>query len=446
MISSYPNPPPASSLTDLVTHYNNCLSSSLTTLAPLKTRSVSFTHTAPWFTPHLRQLKATGCRLERLYNKTQLTVHRQMYSDHLHHYKNALTTAKTSYNSNLSQKAKTTTCQLDPLPTSLVKACLPSISPMITNIINSSLTTGTVPPTLKLAAITPILKKPGADPTDLNHYRPISNLPFISKTIERVVAAQLQSHLDTNNLHEPFQSGFRPKHSTETALVKITNDLFLAANSGLLTILILLDLSAAFNTISHPLLLDRLAGIGITGAELSWFTSYLTGRQQFLQLSNHKSGCSGVSLGVPQGSVLGPLLFTTYLLPLGTLLRHHGVHFHCYADDTQVYISTKPTAAIPPTSLITCLEEIRSWLSRNFLKLNGNKTEALLIGSKSTLTKSQHTPAPLIIIDGSQYPSPPKSRASASSWTTPSHLHPIFTTSPGLHSSTSATSPDSAHH
>uniref|UniRef100_A0A8C5BDZ8 Reverse transcriptase domain-containing protein n=1 Tax=Gadus morhua TaxID=8049 RepID=A0A8C5BDZ8_GADMO len=494
LISSYPNPPPASSLTDLVTHYNNCLSSSLTTLAPLKTRSVSFTHTAPWFTPHLRQLKATGRRLERLYSKTQLTVHRQMYSDHLHDYKNALTTAKTSYYSNLIntgtgnsrvlfstvshllqppkslppdisttqctafldffsskintihqqlassrtpsddppwmitsgqplisslsdftrvteqtvseliRKAKTTTCQLDPLPTSLVKACLPSISPMITNIINSSLTTGTVPPTFKLAAITPILKKPGADPTDLNHYRPISNLPFISKTLERVVAAQLQSHLDTNNLHEPFQSGFRPKHSTETALVKITNDLLLAADSGLLTILILLDLSAAFDTISHPLLLDRLAGIGITGAALSWFTSYLTGRQQFVQLSNHKSGCSGVSLGVPQGSVLGPLLFTTYLLPLGTLLRHHGVHFHCYADDTQVYISTKPTAAIPPTSLVTCLEEIRSWLSRNFLKLNGNKTEALLIGSKSTLTKSQHTPAPLIIIDGFPVP------------------------------------------
>ena len=306
--------------------------------------------------------------------------------------------------SELIHKAKTTTCQLDPLPTSLVKACLPSISPMITNIINSSLTTGTVPPTLKLAAITPILKKPGADPAVLNNYRPISNLPFISKTLERVVAAQLQSHLDTNNLHEPFQSGFRPKHSTETALIKITNDLLRAADSGLLTILILLDLSAAFDTISHPLLLDRLAGIGITGAALSWFTSYLTDRQQFVQLRNHKSGCSGVSLGVPQGSVLGPLLFTIYLLPLGTLLHHHGIHFHCYANDTQVYISSKPTAAIPPTSLITCLDDIRSWMSRNFLKLNGNKTEALLIGSKSIITQSQHTPAPPIIVHG--FPAP----------------------------------------
>ncbi|XP_059188467.1 uncharacterized protein LOC131971162 [Centropristis striata] len=461
LISSYPSPPPASSLTDLVTHYNNCLSSSLTALAPLKTRSVSFTHTAPWFTPELRQLKATGRRLERLYKKNwthcnnrvlfstvshllqppktlppeistdQCTAFLDFFTSKINTIHQQLASSCTPSNDppwmtttgqphisplsdftpvsehtivELIHKAKTTTCQLDPLPTSLVKACLPSISPMITNIINSSLTTGTVPPILKLAAITPILKKPGADPADLNHYRPISNLPFISKTLERVVAAQLQSHLDTNNLHEPFQSGFRPKHSTETALVKITNDLLRAADSGLLTILILLDLSAAFDTISHPLLLDRLAGIGITGAALSWFTSYLTDRQQFVQLRNHKSGCLGVSLGVPQGSVLGPLLFTIYLLPLGTILRHHGVHFHCYADDTQVYISSKPTAAIPPTSLTTCLEDIRSWMSRNFLKLNGNKTEALLIGSKSTLTKSQRTPAPPIIVDGFPVP------------------------------------------
>uniref|UniRef100_A0A671XW58 Reverse transcriptase domain-containing protein n=1 Tax=Sparus aurata TaxID=8175 RepID=A0A671XW58_SPAAU len=135
---------------------------------------------------------------------------------------------------------------------------------------------------------------------------------------------------------------------------------------------------------------------------------YLTDLQHFVQIRDHKSGCSGVSLGVPQGSVLGPLLFIIYLLPLGTILRHHGILFHCNADDTQVYISSKPKAAIPPTSLSTCLEDIRSWMSRNFLKLNGNKTEALLIGSKSTLTKSQHTPAPPIIIDGFPVPFSPQ--------------------------------------
>uniref|UniRef100_UPI003AAD7030 uncharacterized protein n=1 Tax=Centroberyx gerrardi TaxID=166262 RepID=UPI003AAD7030 len=494
LINSYPSPPPSSSPANLVSHYNDCLSSSLDALAPLKTRTVSFAHTAPWYTADLRQLKTTGRRLERLCKKTGLSVHIEIYAEHLRHYKNALSTAKSSYYSNLIStgkgntralfstvshllqpprtlppnissdhctaflqffntkintihlqlassctspgdppwmvttgqplisslsnftlatehtiselilKAKSTTCQLDPLPTTLVKACLPSISPMITKIINSSLTSGTVPPTLKMAAITPTLKKPGADPADLNHYRPISNLPFISKTLEKVVAAQLQSHLDSNNLHELFQSGFRPKHSTETALVRITNDLLRAADSGLLTILILLDLSAAFDTISHPLLLERLADIGITGVALSWFSSYLTDRQQYVQLGNHRSRCSAVPLGVPQGSVLGPLLFIIYLLPLGTILRHHGVHFHCYADDTQVYISTKPTTALPPTPLTTCLQDIRSWLSRNFLKLNGSKTEALLIGSKTTLSKAQNTEALKIIIDGFPVP------------------------------------------
>uniref|UniRef100_A0A3B3B7H9 Reverse transcriptase domain-containing protein n=1 Tax=Oryzias melastigma TaxID=30732 RepID=A0A3B3B7H9_ORYME len=279
--------------------------------------------------------------------------------------------------------SKTSTCLLDPIPTKLFKEIFPLISESILTIINTSLETGYVPQSFKYAVVKPLLKKPSLDPDILANYRPISNLPFISKILERVVVKQLQCHLQDNNHFEDFQSGFRPHHSTETALVRVTNDLLLASEKGLISILVLLDLSAAFDTIDHSILLQRLEhDIGIRGSALQWFESYLSDRYQFVNVNGQSSHCTRVSYGVPQGSVLGPILFTLYMLPLGNIIRKHSINFHCYADDTQLYLSIKPDQNDHLEKLNSCIRDIKTWMTINYLLLNPEKTEVMILGPK----------------------------------------------------------------
>ena len=151
---------------------------------------------------------------------------------------------------------------------------------------------------------------------DLNNFRPISNLNFISKILEKVVASRTQSHLLSNSLSSSFQSAYRMFHSTETTLLNIHNDLIFAMNRGEVTSLILLDLSAAFDTVDHSILLHRLQNwFGLHGTSLDWFSSYLTSRSQAVSIQNSTSSLSNLSCGVPQGSVLGPL-FSHSIQPL----------------------------------------------------------------------------------------------------------------------------------
>ena len=255
---------------------------------------------------------------------------------------------------------------------------------MITKIINCSLLTGHIPSVLKTAVIKPLFKKPSLDPEVLANYRPISNLPFLSKVLEKVVAAQLHDHLQTNNMFEKFQSGFHPGHSTETALARVTNDLLMSADAGSPSLLILLDLTAAFDMVDHHILLHRLhSTIGLSDSTLNWFTSYLTNRTEYVSLGEAKSDTLPVSCGVPQGSVLGPPLFTVYMLPLGRVISRHGISFHCYADDTQLYFKINPASSdtLPSSTLTTCLGETKAWMKENFLQLNSSKNEAILIGT-----------------------------------------------------------------
>uniref|UniRef100_A0A8P4K2R3 Reverse transcriptase domain-containing protein n=1 Tax=Dicentrarchus labrax TaxID=13489 RepID=A0A8P4K2R3_DICLA len=280
--------------------------------------------------------------------------------------------------------SKPSTCLLDPIPTRLLKEVVPLIGTSLLDMINLFLLSGYVPQSFKVAVIKPLLKKSTLDPGVLANYRPISNLPFLSKILEKVVAKELCDFLHNNSLFEDFQSGFRVHHSTETALVKVNNDLLTASDNGLVSVLVLLDLSAAFDTIDHDILLQRLEHqIGIKGTALSWFKSYLSDRSQFVHVNNESSINTKVSHGVPQGSVLGPILFTLYMLPLGNIIRNHSINFHCYADDTQLYLSIKPNEINQLSKLQTCLKDIKSWMTCNFLMLNSEKNEILVLGPKN---------------------------------------------------------------
>ena len=235
------------------------------------------------------------------------------------------------------------TCELDPLPASLYSDCLPALLPFITDIINTSLKSGTVPDSFKSAIVRPLLKKHNLDPNELKNYRPISNLCFLSKLLEKVVLNQLNMHLSTNNLLNPFQSAYRQSHSTETALLHILNDLLLSTDSGKVSLLTLLDLSAAFDTIDHTILLTRLQHtFGISDTALSWFSSYLSDRKQTVLINDIYSQSAHLTCGVPQGSVLGPVLFTLYASPLSTIIESHSLKHHFYADDTQLQDSASP--------------------------------------------------------------------------------------------------------
>ena len=251
---------------------------------------------------------------------------------------------------------------------------------------NSSITSGVFPDKLKEAIIFPLLKKSSLDHVVMKNYRPVSNIAFMSKVLELAVSTRLSSYLGDHDLREQFQSAYKPSHSTETALIRVKQDILQQIDQKRGALLVLLDLSAAFDTIDHSILLSRLqTEYGIKETALQWFTSYLTGRSSRVSMKGKYSETHYTRYGVPQGSVLGPRLFTMYIRPVGDIIKRHDLQYHLYADDTQIYCSFDPRnqASLDEAcnKLETCIGELSRWMTSNMLKLNEDKSEIILLSS-----------------------------------------------------------------
>ena len=293
----------------------------------------------------------------------------------------------------------------DPLPTGLVKDCIDVLLTPIVSIVNLSLSKGCLPARFEFALVSPLLKKPTLNRDDMKNYRPVSNLSFLSKILEKVVASHLNSHINSSHTSNDYQSAYRKFHSIETALPKIHNDILSSMDDGRVTASTLLHLSAAFDTIDNTIILRRLGNwFGVSRKAFEWFKSYFTGRSQRIKLGNCLSSRSDLSFGVPQGPGLGPLLFTLYTTPLSSLVSGHAIPHHLYADDSQLYVSFSSGDSVAALNgLQSCLASVQSWMSTNKLKLNPDKTEFLLIGNERQRSKYLSM-FPVDLLDVETYP------------------------------------------
>ena len=284
------------------------------------------------------------------------------------------------------------TCCLDAIPTNLIKKYASLHIPYLVAIVNNSFKEGLFPSALRTAVVRPLLKKDNLDRNTMNNYRPISNIPVISKLMEKVAVSRVVEHLSNNNLMEEYQSAYRADHSTETALLKVHHDISSALDESHAVALVILDLSAAFDTIDQCQLLSLLnAEFGVHAKALSWLETYLEARTQRVKIDDAISETIPLTCGVPQGSVLGPVLFTIYTMPMQRIIRKHGVVYHKYADDTQLYVTYKPNVLgdmqRAVKQLEDCISEIRVWMINRMLKLNDNKTDMVIYMSQYHLNK-----------------------------------------------------------
>lgn len=287
------------------------------------------------------------------------------------------------------KKSPNKQCTLDPIPTWLLKDVSSVLAPLIATMCNKSFSQCRFPDTHKKAVVHPLLKKPTLDPSDLNSYRPISNLSFVSKTLERLVSRQLVNHTDKHDLFSTTQSGYRVNYSTETALVRLHNDIVAAIDQGDVGALVLLDLSAAFDTVDHVIMIEVLRDrFGIDGDALGWMSSYLRNRSLVVASGSTSSITRELPCGVPQGSVLGPKQFIAYTDEVVDIFKNHAVSHYAYADDSQGFKYSHPSNVTPiVTSLEQTVVDVSTWCSSMRLQLNPHKTELIWFGTPANLRR-----------------------------------------------------------
>lgn len=282
---------------------------------------------------------------------------------------------------------------MDKIPTTVIKLCPELFAHLIARLASLSFSTGVFPFIYKIASVTPLIKKANLDRNDPANFRPISNLHTISKILERLFLTRIMQHIELSPNFNHYQSAYRRGHSTETTLLRLVDDIYGAVDNKSETLLASLDLSAAFDCINIPTLVRRLEyTFGFSGTALQWLTSYLSQRQQFVRVGDCKSNTVACIHGVPQGSVLGPLLFSLYISPISNIIAKHGIRHAQYADDTQLYTELKVNNNSTDSALQTCFLSLCTWFSTNGLSLNPDKSEAIIFsGKQSSTSNSQHT-------------------------------------------------------
>ena len=291
---------------------------------------------------------------------------------------------------------KTNACGVDGLSASFIKIGIKYSVYALTNIINTSILYKKFPTRWKYAIVKPLPKN--NNPTCASDYRPISLLPAFSKVIEKLMAKQMIEYLKHTNYFDNLQSAYKNSHSTITALLNVTDDIYECLENSELVFLVLLDYSKAFDCANHKLILAKLKAAGFRDDSLEWMFSYLDGRSQKVTTNKGESSWSGVINGVPQGSVLGPLLFTVLVSDLRDAIKRG--RYHMYADDTQLYYSCKYENVNDTIAEINSdLSNISHYSKANCLKLNADKSKFLIIGSRQNLKKLNNDQLDPIKID-----------------------------------------------